>query len=274
MSERPPIEAVITFAPHAPICILRVDDQEIAPAAWPVREKKVTPPASRARFGWVFPVVGLALLAAAGFVVRSLRSDAKPTGVASKLAGTYRAQNGLFVAHYPPDLEPRAAVLPPSIQGVVLDDKAKTASVLIAALPHAEGLHDGWALQQRWHGEAMANMPTGDGSYTEVGRREGRCCGRPGAIVTGRVVRFNQPTARIWTCAFTNEHAGYFAMTMLMEPVTEDVERGARIVIEGTELTRLTDLTANPQGTIALPSALPVPESPPLLPSSFPTALP
>jgi len=255
-SDRPPIEAVVTFAAHAPVCILRVDDQEVAPLAWPMREKRPEP-SPRPKLGFLYPVAVLAVLASVGVLVRALRSDHAPAAVASKLAGTYRAPNGLFVAHYPDDFDAKVALLPAGVGGVVLEEKAKTAAILIAAVPHGSALHDPWALQQRLHAEALANMPSGDGSYAETARREGTCVGRPGAIVAGRIVRWGKPTARIWTCAFANERAGYFAMTLLMEPVADDVERGARVVVEGTELTNLSDLaaaSASPLPSILLPA--------------------
>jgi hypothetical protein len=233
-SERPPVEAVITFAANAPICVLRVDEQEVAPLAWPKRARVADPP-PKPRLGWLYAVAGLALLAALFSIVRS-RSEAPPT---IPLGRTYRSPNGLFVAHHPDDLEATPAVLPAFASGVVLADKAKTAAILFATAP---GLRDPWALQQRLHAEALANVPS-DGTYAEIARRDGTCVGRPAAIVIGRIVRSGNPTARIWTCAFANEHAGYFAMTTLLEPVSDDVERGARVVVERTELTKLADLS-------------------------------
>jgi hypothetical protein len=234
-SERPPIEAVVTFAQNAPVCVLRVDDQEIAPLAWPVRARVADPP-PKPRLGWLYALAGLALLAILVTVVRS-RSETPST--APGLGRTYRCPNGLFVAHYPEDFDATVAVLPAAVSGVVLADKAKTSAILIATAP---GSRDPWSLQQRLHAEALANMPT-DGTYAEVGRGEGPCVGRPGAIVIGRILRGGKPTARIWTCAFANENAGYFAMTTLPEPVSDDVERGARVVVERTELTKLADLS-------------------------------
>lgn len=266
-SDRPGVEAVITFAPTAAVCILRVDGQEVAPSAWPVRPPTVTPEAPRPYGAWVLVGLGALALVVFGLVVRATRSE--PPHVDSKIGGMHRAPNGLFIAHYPDDFEARPAVLPPGVGGVVLTDTAKmTAIVVGATLNPPSETTDPWVLQQRLHDEAVVNLPKGTARYEEGTRSEETCLGRPGAVVTGRIKSGSKATARVWSCTFFHEAAGYIALYMLAEPAgTADVRR-ARSIIDSTELTRLADLGPLPPGLLPTDplgsgSALPL-GSPPL----------
>jgi hypothetical protein len=247
-SERPPMEAVITFSPGAPICILRVDGHEIAPRLWPVRQRQVQPTKAQIPIGaYVLLGVVAVALVIGGVVVRSLRKEAPPPRADGRLTQTHRSGNGLFVAHYPDDLEPKPAILPPSAGGVVLEDKAKATSIVIGALPLGESeRRDPWILQQRLRDEALANLSKGGARYDEVARREETCVGKPGAVVTAQLVSRGTRTAKIWSCAFVHDTAGYIVLYMLAEPVETADERRARAIVEATELTKLTDLGVLP----------------------------
>jgi len=243
-SERPPMEAVVTFSPAAPICILRVDGHEVSPKVWPVRQRRVEPPKAQIPVGTyvLLGVVAIALVIG-GLVVRSLRKDTPPPAADDRLTNIHRSANGLFVAHFPRDLEAKPAILPPGAGGVVLEDKAKATSIVIGALTLAESEpRDPWALQQRLRDEALANLSKGGARYEELARREETCVGEPGAVVAAQLVSRGTRTAKIWSCAFVHGTAGYIMLYMLAEPVDATDERRARSILEATELTRLADL--------------------------------
>jgi hypothetical protein len=244
-SERPPLEAVVTFSPTAAICILRVEGHEMAPKAWPVRERPTPPKVETSWAKYALAAGAIAILVAAGIAGRSLvgSSSTPAPRVEGKLDGTHRAMNGLFVAHHPPDLEPRLAVLPNGVSGVVLEDKPKTLAIVLAAQRLEAGApHDGWVLQQRLSGEALANLNKGAGKYEETVRRDETCLGKPGAVTLGQVKHGSTRVARIWSCAFVHEDAGYFFLTMLAEPAGTADERYVRSIVDATELTTLADL--------------------------------
>lgn len=251
VSERPPIEAVVTFAPRTSVCILRVDGNEVAPVVWPVPIRQRAAPAPEPDRPWgTYLLIGLAVVALVigGAIVRSLRKD-HPPRVEGKLDQVHRSMNGLFVAHYSEDLAPRIAVLPPGVGGVVLEDKAKTTNIVIAATTiDASSARDPWALQQRLRDEVVANLAKGAGRYEESARRDDTCLGKPGAVVTGQILAEGQRQAKVWSCAFLSETAGYFTLYMLAEPVLNADERRVRSILDATELTRLADLGAFPPG--------------------------
>jgi hypothetical protein len=246
-SERPGIEAVVTFAPGTAVCILRVDGHEVAPSAWPVRPPAVTPKPTRPYGAWALIGIGVLALVTFGLVVRTTRGE--PPRIDPKLGGTYRALNGLFIAHYPDDFEARLAVLPPGAGGIILEDTAKTTTIVFGAMPNeTSGMTDPWVLQQRLHDEAVANLPKGTARYEEGARREETCLGKPGAVVTGKIMSSGKAKARVWSCAFVHDAAGYLALYMLAEPAGTADERRARAVIDTTELTHLADLGMLPPG--------------------------
>ena len=243
-SERPPIEAVLTFAPSAPICILRVDGEEVAPSSWPTRERAAAPPpASPARpwLRWFLIAVGIALVVLAA--VRLSRSQREPPPKSTALDVTYRAPSGLFVAHHPKDLEPRPAVLPASASGVVLEDRGKAmALVVIAAELDAAAPRDPWTLQQRFHAEALANLTgqvRGGATYDESGRRDETCHGKPGAVTTGALMLRDTKLARLRACAFVADDTGYLVLSSLSEPASKEDERLLHSIVDAVEPTHL-----------------------------------
>ena len=248
-SERPPIEAIVTFAPTANVCILRVDDHEIAPSIWPLRAPKpLPPPTPRSSGNIALVVLGLAALVAVGFFVRSLRREAPPPP--SLLAGAHRASNGSLIAHFPEDLEPRPSLLPGGVSGITLEDKAKTVTIVLAAASLETLSRDPWVLQQRLFPEALANLPKGEATYEETTRRDDTCVGQPGAVVAGRIMQNGDRKARVWSCAFSHDKFGYIAVTMSSEATAPVDEKRLRKIIEATELTRLADLGAPPMPSL------------------------
>ncbi|MDF2695750.1 MAG: hypothetical protein K0S65_4133, partial [Labilithrix sp.] len=211
-SERPPIEAVVTFDPYAAVCILRVDGHEIAPTAWPVKERPAPPPPVPSRTPKVLlaSFIGAVVLTAALAVAR--RSDTAPRATAdAALHGTHRARNGLFIAHFPDELEVKPAVLPSSAGGVVLENKARTLVIVLAALaaePSSAAPLDPWDLQRRLREEVLANIPKGAARFEEATRRDETCAGERGAVVTGHLVQDRSQRARVWSCAFVHDGAG------------------------------------------------------------------
>ena len=255
-SERPPIEALVTFAPNAPICILRVDGHEVAPSTWPTRSKRVPslpPPATRqwATYGLLAALGGAALLALGLFASTRIASSAeRATG---KLDTSYRAPNGRFIAHFPGELRPRPAILPSSVGGVVLEDKEKSVTIVIAALAR-EGERDPWTIQQRLRDEALANVPKGAARFEETTRREETCAGERGAVVAGHLMEQGTRRARAWACAFFHDDAAYLTLYTIAEPVGSADERRVRAIADATELTHLADLGSSAPNPLLLPS--------------------
>lgn len=276
-SERPPIEAVVTFDPKRAVCILRVDGQEIAPSAWPMREAKsaaeiaASSPLNAPPIG-KFILIGLAIVTLLVLGIFMLARRDEKAAVVKKLEGTYRAPNGFFVAHFPPEeLTARTAVLPLSMGGVVLENKAHTRAIVIGALSlegkTSEGLRDPWALQQRMHGEALVNIPKADGKYEETGRREDTCLGERGAVVNGSITFKTGQRARVWSCTFANKDAAYIFMYLLSDPMTPADEKQIRGIVDATDLTHLADLGLGVGNTpLADSAAAPTPTTPLLVP--------
>lgn len=256
-SERPPIEAVITFDPQLPICILRVDGHEVTPTAWPVKERGEKPPPPGkpyVRYG----VFGVLLLLSLVLVIRRLLAPAPPPPPDRSLAGTQRAMNGLFIAHYPPELEAKPAILP-GASGILLEDKAQHLTIVLSATQADKDTSlDPWTLQQKLRDEALANVPKGIARFEETARREDTCLGERGAVVIGRLAHNKSLRGRVWSCAFVHDNAGYFLLYSLAEPTDAEAEAGARKIIDATELSHLADLGLPPD-----PSAFkPPPVSP------------
>ena len=244
-SERPPIEATVTFATGTPVCILRIDGHEVSPVAWPMRERetRALPSTSRPYGTYLLIALVSVFLVALGLVVRSLRHD--PESRTEAFEARHRLTNGLLVAHFPADLEPRTPGLPGDVGGLVLEDRAKTSTVVLSAVA-IEGTRDPWVVMKRLHDDVVATLPRGMGKYEETARHEGTCVGRPGAIVAGKIVEAGATRARVWTCAFVKDDAGYLAATMVVEPASAAEERRLHSVVEATELTHLSDLGKQP----------------------------
>jgi hypothetical protein len=251
-SERPPIEAVVTFDPLLPICILRVDGHDVAPSAWPVRQRVASPPPTSPPWGSY--ILG-ALFVVAAFVALYTAVTRIREASGAKLGpldGTHRARNGLFIAHYPEDLSARPAVLPSDVGGIRLENKAKTTFVVLAAAPaDFVGGQDPWALQKRLLDEALANVPKGHARYEEVSRNDETCVGERGAVVTGILSESGTTTARIWSCAFEHDGAGYLALTMVTEPTTAETTKAVRGIVDATELTHLAELGSAPEPALS-----------------------
>lgn len=246
-SVRPSVEAVVTFDPRAPICVLRVDGHEVAPSAWPVRARRTAPvrPA-RAWGAHLVTLVLLAALIAAGVFLVAMKG--KPsTPEDPLLRGTHRAPSGLFIAHFPGELTPKDALLPSGVSGLVLEDAPVTLTLVLAAAPSAMGLRDPWLLQQRLRDEALANVPKGLARFEETSRVEETCLGERGAVVTGQLAHGSVRRARVWSCAFVHDGAAYFMLYALEEPASAETERRARAILDATELTRLADVGPPPE---------------------------
>ena len=245
-SERPAIEAVVTFDPRQPICVLRVDGHEVAPSIWPVRERRTgAAPAGRSSaMGIVLVAMAVALVGAGVYFVSSRRPDAAAAGT---LGATHRARSGLFIAHFPDELEAKTAVMPTGVDAVVLQDKARSMVIVIAALPPDPTLaRDPWAIHQRLHEEALTNLPIGVGRFEGSLRRDETCLGERGAAVAGSLRQTASTNARVWSCAFAHRDSSYLVLTMVSESASNADQRLARAIVDATDLTRLAEL-----GTIA-----------------------
>jgi hypothetical protein len=172
-------------------------------------------------------------------LVASLAFFAWPSSAPKKeeLAISYRAENGLFIAHHPVTFTSKVAVLPAPLAGVLLEDAAARETIILAAASLDEGIAvDGWMLQQRFHDEVLADLPKTARTYAESDRREDRCVNEPGAVINGRFDRPDGSHVRVWTCAFVKEGRGYFVAYVLPE-ASKDAR--LRRIVDGTELTQL-----------------------------------
>jgi hypothetical protein len=242
-SERPPMEAVVTFDPRTPICVLRVEGHEVSPLAWPTRERPPPPKGKPARLQWVL-LAALALLAGGGFWLRARLLQGKPR-IEGNLPSIHRAKSGLFIAHFDEALTASNAILPGEMDGVVLQDEPKATTIVIATVKPPP-VRDPWALHQRLHGEAVANLPKGAGRFEESERTDATCFGEQAAVDVGSVVRDGAKVARVRSCTFVRDGAAYITMSMLAEPVSSADEQRARAIIDATELTRLGELSDSP----------------------------
>lgn len=241
-SDRPPLEALVTFDPKLPICVLRVDGHDVAPAVWPVRQR-VPPPPEPARWPKpvLFAILGVTVLALAVLTVRKIASSIDGPAL-GPLVGTHRAANGLFIAHYPEELEPKPVILPSDVGGLLLVDKAKTVAIVITATPASGPANDPWSLYQRLRDETLANLPKGAAQFEEASRSDETCRGERGAVVTGYLSEKGNRRARTWSCAFEHGGAGYLTLFMMAESANPDAAARVRAIVDATELTRLADL--------------------------------
>jgi len=255
-SERPPIEAVVSFDPKQPICILRVDGQEITPTMWPIKERTVETP--RPSKPWaLMGGAGAILLFALFLGVRRLNATPAPGVPDRSMHGTQRAMNGLFIAHFPPALEAKPAVMPATASGILLEDKEQHLIIVLAAAPTDPAeVSDRWALQQKLRDEALANVPKGIARFEETARREDTCLGEKGAVIVGHLAYKTSIRAKVWSCAFVHHGAGYFALYSLAQPLDPGAEEKARQIIDSTELTHLSDLGLPPDPSALKPPPL------------------
>ena len=237
-------KVVVSFDPRLVICILRIGREEVSPKRWPEpqRGKLATPPPRTpiplGTIGALLVVV--ALVGGAAYVL----ATRNPSGAAhGPMTGVHRADNGLFVAHFPTTFAARPAVVPGGASGVVLEDRARNEAIVIVALTIGEGVDDPWSLQKRVHGEALTNLPRGSGAHEETSRTDGTCLGQPGAIVLGRVTSTSGSRANLWSCAFRRGPAGYLVMYSVAENDSSGGAARLQGVISSTELTQLGDMT-------------------------------
>ncbi len=236
-------KVVVSFDPRLVICILRVGREEVSPALWPgpQRAKRAPPPRAGLPFGTIGAALALvAVVGGAGYVLATRAPSAPPRG---PMTGVHRADNGLFVAHFPPAFVAHAAQVPSGTSGVVLEDRALNEALVVVALTIGEGLDDPWALQKRLHGEALTNLPRGSGAHDETSRTDGTCLGQPGAVVLGRVTSTSGSRANLRSCAFRRGPAGYLVMYSLPDNDTTGGAARLQSIIDSTELTRLEDMT-------------------------------
>ena len=233
---------VVSFDPRLLICILRVGREEVTPRRWPESKKRMRGPPPRS--GIPVGTIAVALVGAVlvGGAVYALATRAPSSAARGPMTGVHRADNGLFVAHFPATFTAHAAVVPGAASGVVLEERAHDEALVIVALPIGEGLDDPWALQKRLHDEALTNLPRGSGAHDETSRTDGTCLGQPGAIVLGRVTATSGRRANLWSCAFRRGSAGYLVMYALAENDSSGGAGRLQSVIDSTELTRLEDM--------------------------------
>ena len=236
-------KVTVSFDPRLVICVLRVGREEISPKLWPgpQKVKRAPPPRSPIPLGAIGGLlVVVAVVGGAGYVLATRAPSAPQRG---PLTGVHRADNGLFVAHFPPAFVARPAQVPGGASAVVLEDRVHNEALVIVALSIGEGLDDPWALQKRLHGEALTNLPRGSGAHDETSRTDGTCLGQPGAIVLGRVTSTSGGRATLWSCAFRRGPAGYLVMYSLPEGDTTGGAARLHAIVDSTELTRLEDMT-------------------------------
>lgn len=243
-SDRPPIEATLTFASHAPICILRVEGHEVAPSLWPTRRRSIEPPEPDPPRN--VALIGLAALGGIAILVLVTIFVTRPATASApaRLDGSLRALNGLFIAHYPEDMAQRVPPLPSGLFGVRLDDHATRTTIVLAAGPRDQTGADPWSIQQRMRDEVLANVKKVDETFEESSRRDETCAGEPGAVVAGALVESGKPVAQLWTCAVVHGDGGYVLVTRLGEPVSKEESKRARRIVDATELTKLGALEA------------------------------
>lgn len=233
---------VVTFDPRNAICILRVGREEISPDVWPAPRATRGQGAVDSAFplGTILAVLVLLTVLGAGGYLGLRWRDAR--GASSTFTGVHRADNGLFVAHFPDGFSARPAVVPSGMSGLVIEDREKGGAIVIIAQAARDELRDPWALDKQSHGEAFANLPHGGGPSVELSRTDGQCLGQAGAIVRGRATSTRGEPAALWSCAFFRGDDGYVAMYVLGENAAPDEAAYLRRIIDATELTHLSTL--------------------------------
>jgi hypothetical protein len=230
---------VVTFDPRAAICVLREPDgHEITPTRWPERtgpRATAAPPTPR-RLGLIIVVLVVCAIAAGGFFALRVRTSSRQETETL----LYRADNGLFVAHFPARFAAKSAVLPSPMGGVVLEDQTRGDVLVIVALPATS--NDPWVIHQHVQPEALVNVPRADGRYDERARKDALCHGEPGAVVLGRVNdRHGQP-ARLWSCTFVHDGTAYLEMYSTADATSARDEASLLRVLDATDLTHLEEL--------------------------------
>jgi hypothetical protein len=239
------LRASITFDPKSTICVLRVDDHEVAPIEWPKPRppRKLEPVQTPARVP-IVAIVVLGTLAMIGlvFAVRSCARDKpeKPSTIA-----TYRAPSGLFVAHPPSDMKLSAIALPLPMTGV-LGTTETTAIVIAAGRLDASSAHEPWVLSKQYLPEVLPLLPRGGGKLVESDRRDDTCLGERGAVVSGTLTSPTGMRSKLWSCTFVRDDAGYLVVDVHVEPMTIADERRLRTIVDATELTNLAEIVPAP----------------------------
>jgi hypothetical protein len=233
--------AVVTFDPRVRVCILRIAGEEVAPAAWPTpgrREPKVPPASGVSIPAWLGLAAVALLLAVALFLVRQRIAASRAEGGS---VATYRAPSGLFVAHFPDRFNVRPAVAGRGATGALFTDAATGHALVILSVTADATAQEPWLLHKRLYDEALSNVPRKDARFEEVGRLDGTCLGRPGALVFAKVAGPKGEPLRVWSCALATSDAGYLVMTSFPDHAGDD-EQALRAIIDATELTHLGEL--------------------------------
>ena len=153
-------KVTVSFDPRLVICVLRVGREEVSPKLWPgpQRVKRAPLPRSPIPVGTIGALlVVAAVLGGAGYV---LATRTPSTPARAPLTGVHRAENGLFVAHFPPAFVAHPAQVPGGASGVVIEDRAHNEALVLVALSIGEGLDDPWALQKRDSVDSCSSMPS------------------------------------------------------------------------------------------------------------------
>ena len=239
-----PKGVVVTFQKGALICILRVDNEEVAPAVWPVKKRgeRPKPKIVALPIRLIATLAGVAVVGGAMlWALRTWLASSSPDVADAALTGVHRADNGRFVAHYPPRFIEKKTQSPPGTSALVLEDRVKASSIVIVARG-TDVPHDAWLVHKSLQGEALTALPRGGGQWEELGRADETCVGQPGAVVRGRVKNKDGAPADVWSCAFVNDDAGYLAMYSAPSDATTEDVKALRDVVESTELTHLAEL--------------------------------
>ena len=239
-----PAGVVVKFQQGALICILRVDGEEIAPNVWPVRKKAERPKPKIVALP--LRAIGFAVLAATvvggGYWVWSSRATAADGNASSSLDGSYRAENGRFVAHHPRRFVARKPQLPPGASGVMLLDAQKGESIVLVAYAAADTPVEPWLVQKKLHGEALTNLPRNGPAYEETSRGDETCVGKPGAVVLGKSRTARGEAANVWSCGFSHDGVAYLFMYSVRADAPSEDGKKLREIVEATELTHLAEL--------------------------------
>lgn len=235
-----PKGVVVTFQKGALICILRVDGEEVSPSTWPVKKRVERPKPKIVELPVRLVAIAAAVAAVGGalfYVGKTWLASANADAADAALSGAYRAENGRFIAHYPPRFTARKAESPTGTSTLVLEDRAKSAAIVLVAQGSGDVAREPWLVHKKLAGEALAALPRGGGRWEELARADETCAGQPGAVVRGRV-----EDKDVWSCAFVKDDAAYLAMYALPNDATTEDVKALRDVVESTELTHLAEL--------------------------------
>lgn len=238
-------DVIVLFEAHAPICVLRLDGHEIAPAIWPGRGTGAAPALATGPRPTVTPSEGLprslvvlalvaALLVGVALASRALRKDEPDVTQAS-----FRAHAGFFVARYPSTFVAHAAAAPNGGEAVRLERADADENVVVLAMPLGDAARDPWLVHKRLHPEVLAELPRADKSFDETARSEETCLGEKGAVVVGRTATAHGASAKVWSCAFVHDDLAFVVAYAVREGAPAAEEAALRAVVDATDLTRL-----------------------------------